>query len=354
MCQNAMGPLTREGAAWTAAVGYGGAEGSHPPDSCNRRFPPVYRASHNCKPLEGRPLRNRVVCVVAVMAVEGCQDGRTPAGPDREARVQADAGPASTAEVIPGQYIVVLKPTAQDVSAIARDLVAAHGGTLRFTYTHALQGFSAQLSDAAAAVLAQHPLVAYVEPNQMMHAITDQLNPPSWGLDRVDEHDLPLDNVYTYNATGAGVKVYIIDTGIRKTHVDFGGRAITGVDEITPGGTADDCNGHGTHGCESLVSELRLLRRPLWTRREHHARLEQLGRRDQHDQRYVDGCATRRRSRGTVSAGPPERPAGRGGTGDQERGDAEQDHGQSVRNAEPATLHEGLQRRTSTVAPGGA
>src|SRR5213596_167422 len=247
MCQNAMGPLTREGAAWTAAVGYGGAEGSHPPDSCNRRFPPVYRASHNCKPLEGRPMRKLVVSVVAVMAVAGCQDGRTPAGPDREARVQADAGPASTAEVIPGQYIVVLKPTAQDVSAIARDLVAAHGGTLRFTYTHALQGFSAQLSDAAAAVLAQHPLVAYVEPNQMMHAITDQLNPPSWGLDRVDEHDLPLDNVYTYNATGAGVKVYIIDTGIRKTHVDFGGRAITGVDEITPGGTADDCNGHGTH-----------------------------------------------------------------------------------------------------------
>ena len=192
-------------------------------------------------------MRKLVVSVVAVMAVAGCQDGRTPAGPDREARVQADAGPASTAEVIPGQYIVVLKPTAQDVSAIARDLVAAHGGTLRFTYTHALQGFSAQLSDAAAAVLAQHPLVAYVEPNQMMHAITDQLNPPSWGLDRVDEHDLPLDNVYTYNATGAGVKVYIIDTGIRKTHVDFGGRAITGIDEITPGGTADDCNGHGTH-----------------------------------------------------------------------------------------------------------
>src|SRR5256886_12975245 len=112
-------------------------------------------------------MRRLLVSVVAVMAVAGCQDARTPAGPDREARVQADAGPAPSVEVIPGQYIVVLKPTAQDVSAIARDLVAAHGGTLRFTYTHALQGFSAQLSDAAAAVLAQHPLVAYVEPNQI-------------------------------------------------------------------------------------------------------------------------------------------------------------------------------------------
>src|SRR3989449_10960069 len=108
-------------------------------------------------------MRRLLVSVVAVMAVAGCQDARPPAGPDREARVQADAGPAPSVEVIPGQYIVVLKPTAQDVSAIARDLVAAHGGTLRFTYTHALQGFSAQLSDAAAAVLAQHPLVARSE-----------------------------------------------------------------------------------------------------------------------------------------------------------------------------------------------
>src|SRR2546422_7295677 len=76
MCQNAMGHSLVRGAAWTAAVGYGGAEGSHPPDSCNRGFPPVYRASHNCKPLEGRPMRRLLVSVVAVMAVAGCQDAR--------------------------------------------------------------------------------------------------------------------------------------------------------------------------------------------------------------------------------------------------------------------------------------
>src|SRR6266702_8944574 len=132
--------------------------------------------------------------LMAVIVAAGCQEARTPLAPDRDARPSAEVGRAPSPNVIPGQYIVVLRPAAQDVSAIARDLVAAHRGTLRFTYSHALQGFSAQLSGAAAAVLAQHPLVAYVEPNQMMHAITDQLNPPSWGLDRVDEHDLPLDN----------------------------------------------------------------------------------------------------------------------------------------------------------------
>jgi subtilisin family serine protease len=75
---------------------------------------------------------------------------------------------------------------------------------------------------------------------------TTQLNPQAWGIDRIDQRSLPLSASYTYTATGSGVKAYIIDSGIRFTHTQFGGRAISGYDAVD-GGTADDCNGHGTH-----------------------------------------------------------------------------------------------------------
>ena len=77
-----------------------------------------------------------------------------------------------------------------------------------------------------------------------MHAFTSQ-TPATWGLDRIDQRDLPLNNTYTYNQTGAGVNAYIIDTGIRATHQQFTGRVGNGVDEV--GGGTNDCNGHGTH-----------------------------------------------------------------------------------------------------------
>ena len=68
-----------------------------------------------------------------------------------------------------------------------------------------------------------------------------------WGLDRIDQANLPLDSKYSYSTTGSGVKVYVVDTGIRLSHSQFGGRAMTGKDFVTPGGLATDCNGHGTH-----------------------------------------------------------------------------------------------------------
>jgi subtilisin family serine protease len=80
----------------------------------------------------------------------------------------------------------------------------------------------------------------------MMQALASQPN-ATWGLDRIDQRSLPLDTTFNYTSTGAGVKAYVIDTGIRFTHVDFGGRAISGIDAIVPGGSGSDCNGHGTH-----------------------------------------------------------------------------------------------------------
>jgi subtilisin family serine protease len=139
---------------------------------------------------------------------------------------------------------VVLRDGA-DAPGLARQLTAAHGGTLRHTYQHAIRGFAASLPDAAVAALQQHPQVAYIEQDQPMHAISTTQTNATWGIDRVDQRDLPLSTTYTYANTGAGVRAYILDTGIRYSHVEFGGRASFGFDAF--GGNGSDCNGHGTH-----------------------------------------------------------------------------------------------------------
>lgn len=152
------------------------------------------------------------------------------------------------ADSVAGRYIVVLDATAseqriQDVAAVA----TAAGGTVRFTYQHTIKGFSAALSATALDAVRASAGVKYVEADARVSATDVQPNPQSWGLDRVDQRKLPLNNKYKYvTSAGSGVDVYIIDTGIRFTHQDFGGRATSGIDTVD-GGSADDCNGHGTH-----------------------------------------------------------------------------------------------------------
>ena len=154
--------------------------------------------------------------------------------------------PAGTAPV-PGSYIVVLRAGAGGVAASATKLASTYAGTVGRTFSHALRGFEVTLGERAARRLAANPAVAYVQHNGMVSIQDTQLNPPSWGLDRIDQRNLPLDQSYTYPTTAPTVHAYVIDTGIRFTHTTFGGRATSGRDTVDNDNDATDCHGHGTH-----------------------------------------------------------------------------------------------------------
>jgi len=188
----------------------------------------------------------RSVLLTAACLMAACQDGSNPVQPS-SSHSQDLTPDAANQHVVPGQYIVVFKRGVANSHALAQTLLAAHGGSLRQAYASALKGFAARLPDAAVGALRQNPLVAYVEPDQVVHAdATEQMdaNGDPWGLDRIDQRALPLDRSYTYMSTGAGVHVYLIDTGIWTLHPEFEGRADIVYDVAGLNGL--DCNGHGT------------------------------------------------------------------------------------------------------------
>jgi serine protease len=150
---------------------------------------------------------------------------------------------------IPGRYIVVLDDRQvgrADVRPLANALARQHGGRLAHVYEHAIRGFTLDVPATAAAALARHPRVRYVEQDSERFVVDDQL-PATWGLDRIDQRDLPLNNTYSYTTLAAGVHVYVIDTGIRASHTQFSGRMSNGYTAISDGNGTNDCNGHGTH-----------------------------------------------------------------------------------------------------------
>ncbi len=154
---------------------------------------------------------------------------------------------------VPNEYIVVLNDLAAGpkgehslVPTVAANLRAIHGGTVKRVYQHALSGFSIRLPEAAARRLSLDPRVAFVEENSEITLSSTQAN-ATWGLDRIDQRNLPLSTTYTYNSTGTGVKAYVIDTGIRATHQDLAGRVLAGTNTVDGTPSTEDCNGHGTH-----------------------------------------------------------------------------------------------------------
>ncbi len=167
----------------------------------------------------------------------------------------ADAPPPTAAvrtspHAIPGRYIVVLKDpslSARSVAVESTRLITAYGGTVRHTYGSALKGYSAAMSAAQAERAAADPRVAYVEQDTEVQGSAVQSDPPSWGLDRVDQRARPLDRSYGYATTADNVTAYVVDTGVRTSHTQFAGRASVGVDEIGDGQDGQDCAGHGTH-----------------------------------------------------------------------------------------------------------
>jgi aqualysin 1 len=176
------------------------------------------------------------------------QDSALVQGTQRNARFHRKG-----VRAVPNQYIVVLD---QDATGAAGDVAASERQTTAVlqpfarsathVYGHAINGFSAQLTEEEALQLSEDPRVLFVEEDSVMEAIATQTGPP-WGLDRIDERTLPLSGSYTYTTTGTGVNVYVIDTGIRRTHTQFGGRAVVGFDAINDGRNTSDCHGHGTH-----------------------------------------------------------------------------------------------------------
>ena len=179
-----------------------------------------------------------VLVAVAVATVTA------PALPPTPAATAAD--PIGRPAVpVPNRYVVALAvapgPTRSRADAVADD----HGGQVTTVYDHALQGFAVEMDERHALELARDPRVAAVYQDGVVQ-LADTQSPAPWDLDRIDQSNLPLDGSFTASSSGAGVHAYVIDSGIRTTHADFGGRASVGVDVVGDGLNGQDCSGHGT------------------------------------------------------------------------------------------------------------
>ncbi|MFB1046640.1 S8 family peptidase [Streptomyces chrestomyceticus] len=196
-----------------------------------------------------------VVAATGIATVTAVTAGASPA----EGKVYG----AEAKGAVSGSYIVMLKNPENTVRSAGvqaeqnKDLAGKYGGEVKRTYSAALNGFSATgLSAEEARRLAADPAVDKVVQNKKFHIDGTQENPPSWGLDRIDQADTQGDKKYTYpDSAGEGVTAYVIDTGVRTTHQDFEGRASSGFDAVDGDNDATDGNGHGTHVAGTIAGK---------------------------------------------------------------------------------------------------
>ncbi|MFD9613552.1 S8 family peptidase [Streptomyces sp. NPDC004288] len=195
------------------------------------------------------------LAVTASAATAAALLGTFAAVPAQAAPAEGTVLAAGSADAVPGSYIVTLKQGAglKAASAEGRSLIAGYGGKVGKTFGSALNGYTATLGATEARRLAADPAVASVEQNRIVRADATQTNAP-WGLDRIDQADLPLSGTYTYpDSAGDGVTAYVIDTGVRITHSEIAGRAVNGYDAVDGDAVAQDGNGHGTHVATTIA-----------------------------------------------------------------------------------------------------
>ncbi|MEU7601069.1 S8 family peptidase [Streptomyces sp. NPDC041003] len=189
-----------------------------------------------------KALRNAAIAATAATAAAAAVFASPLAGAATPA--EGTVHGLGVADAVDGSFVVIL-----DASANKEDLAKKYGGKLERSYGSQVNGFSASgMTVKEAKRLAADPAVGTVVQNKRFRINETQEKPPSWGLDRIDQAATVGDDKYTYpDAGGDGVTAYVIDTGVRISHKDFGGRAAHGFDAIDNDETADDGNGHGTH-----------------------------------------------------------------------------------------------------------
>jgi subtilisin family serine protease len=188
------------------------------------------------------------LCVTGVVAAIGFMTSAgasTTTSPAPRGQIRAAGAP----DAVRGSYIVVFRDamvSSAAVGATARTMTSAQGGAVQRTWGSAVRGFELRATADTARRLAADPRVAYVEQNRVVRILATQDQPPSFGLDRVDQRALPVDDSFTAPSTATNVQAFIIDSGIRVSHVDFGTRATFALNTVGDG-IDTDCNGHGTH-----------------------------------------------------------------------------------------------------------